>query len=76
MFNNFFSETGSHPRHGYRLKPAAAAAAAPSLSVQQDVTDASRGASGDVGVQTSGQQRYLFFNRPLIPYMQAMPAHV
>jgi hypothetical protein len=48
----------------------------------QDVADASAGnhmassSHANASVQTTGKERYLFFNRPLVPYMHAMPAEM
>ncbi|CEP00433.1 Cilia- and flagella-associated protein 91 [Plasmodiophora brassicae] len=67
-FNNLFSEIGTFPSFGYRMQ---ARATIPTVNVG----DALR-TRHDAPVDITGKDRYMFFNRPLVPYMQAVPVEV
>ena len=77
VYQNLFSQTGTFPSHGFRLK---ATKHQPTVSLE-DVA-AARHQTVNQSIQTiessvvSGMERHRFFDRPLVPYMQAVPADV
>src|SRR5689334_11989246 len=71
VWNNLFSEIGTFPSCGYRLS---APKAEPVINLNEIAIAAHHNAH--LHVDTGGKDRYLFFNRPLIPFMQALPMEV
>lgn len=71
---NMFSDNMRYPSHGYRLKPNKAL---PRHIDQSFNPEQPRGLHGsDLSHAIEGRERYKFFQRPVVPVIEAVPPHV
>lgn len=67
-WNNMFSEVRTHPRHNYRMKPP---------KVPMPAFPPRAKAAGQVQQSTLvGKERYKYFKRPVVPFLQGVPADI